>query len=117
MCLAVVLLCGLPSFPPSLPPSLPGNVGEGLSGEGDLLGLYISRDGGFSWSQVERGHWTFRMVALGSVIVMAPKRTTVDPLDFVTYVYTTSITHTHTLTHTHVCTGNVRIKPSVSVIV
>ena len=63
-----------------------GNTGEGLNGDRSQLGVYISRDGGFSWSQIQRGHWTFQMVALGSVIVMAPKRTTVDPLDYVLYV-------------------------------
>ena len=35
---------------------------------------------------MQRGNWTFQLVALGSVIVMAPKRTTVDPLNYVMYV-------------------------------
>ena len=50
------------------------------------LKVYLSRDGGFSWVEIQQGHWTFQMIALGSIIVMVPKRATVDPVDFLVYV-------------------------------
>jgi PKD repeat protein len=60
-----------------------GNVGENQVDGTAGLGVFLSRDGGFSWEEVQKGHWTFQLVALGSIIVMAPKRTTVDPLDYI----------------------------------
>lgn len=35
--------------------------------------MYFSRDGGFTWAEVETGRWEFQHVALGSIIVMVKK--------------------------------------------
>lgn len=51
-----------------------------------LLRLYLSRDGGFSWQEIQQGHWSFQMIAQGSILVLVPKRPTVDPVDYVMYV-------------------------------
>lgn len=74
----------------------PGNVGTHLEDDNSLLRVYLSRDGGFSWQEIQSGHWSFQMIALGSIIVMVPKPATVDPVDYLLYVYTLSISQVHT---------------------
>ena len=56
-------------------------MGANLERNNSLLRVYMSRDGGFTWQEVEEGHWSFKLVALGSIIVMVPKRATRDPID------------------------------------
>ena len=65
---------------------VPGNIGSHLEDDLSRLRVYLSRDGGFFWQEIESGHWSFQMVALGSIIVMVPKRPTVDPVDYLLYV-------------------------------
>ena len=79
-----------------------GNIGSSLVSNDSLLRMYLSRDGGFSWQEIQEGHWSFQLVGLGSIIVMIPKRATVDPVNYVLYVthHTHSPSHSHTLTLT-----------------
>ena len=58
-----------------LSPSSPGNLGSALqrSYSSRNVQLYFSRDGGFTWQEVERGFWEFQFAALGSIIVTVPK--------------------------------------------
>jgi hypothetical protein len=60
-----------------------GNVGTNLVNNDSLLHVFVSRDGGYSWRETHDGHWSFQMIALGSIIVMIPKRATLDPVDYV----------------------------------
>ena len=83
---------------------VPGNVGSHLEDDRSLLRVYLSRDGGFLWQEIESGHWSFQMVALGSIIVMVPKRTTVDPVDFLLYVHTCAY---YTLAYAGVCRADI----------
>lgn len=52
-----------------------GNLGSSLSASRRNLRLYFSRDGGFSWFEVDIGSWEFQFAALGSVIVTVRKQT------------------------------------------
>ena len=58
----------------------PGNVGSALQRgySSNIVQLYFSRDGGFTWQEVERGFWEFQFAALGSIIVMVPKWSRTD---------------------------------------
>lgn len=60
----------------SLYPYILGNIGSTLNPLSSRI--YFSRDGGFTWAEVEVGRWEFRFLALGSIIVMARKRAIVD---------------------------------------
>ena len=51
-----------------------GNLGSSLSGSRSSVRLYFSRDGGFTWFEVNSGFWEFQFAALGSVIVTVRKR-------------------------------------------
>ena len=53
----------------------PGNLGSALRRgySSNFVQLYFSRDGGFTWQEVERGFWEFQFAALGSIIVIVPK--------------------------------------------
>ncbi len=55
----------------------PGNLGTGFSTAANSR-IYLSRDGGFTWAEVESGNWEFQFLALGSIIVMVNKRILVD---------------------------------------
>ena len=50
-----------------------GNLGSSLSTSRSDVRLYFSRDGGFSWFEVEVGSWEFQFAALGSVVVTVKK--------------------------------------------
>lgn len=65
-----------------------GNLGSNLEDDDELLRVYLSRDSGLTWQEIQEGSWSFQMISSGSIIVMIPKRATVDPVDFVEYVYT-----------------------------
>lgn len=49
-----------------------GNLGASLSTSS--VRLYFSRDGGFTWFEVDTGFWEFQFAALGSVVVSVRKR-------------------------------------------
>ena len=51
-----------------------GNLGSSLSGSISAVRLYFSRDGGFTWFEVDVGFWEFQLAALGSVVVAVKKR-------------------------------------------
>ena len=53
----------------------PGNLGSALqrSYSSNIVQLYFSCDGGFTWQEIERGFWEFQFAALGSIIVIVPK--------------------------------------------
>ncbi len=55
-----------------------GNLGDSISNSATLARVYLSRDGGFTWAEVEAGRWEFQFLALGSIIVMVQKRALVD---------------------------------------
>ena len=44
-----------------------GNFGSRLAS--NYRRLYFSRDGGFTWAEVQRGFWQFEIAALGSIVV------------------------------------------------
>ena len=44
-----------------------GNFGGRLAS--NYRRLYFSRDGGFTWAEVQRGFWQFEIAALGSIVV------------------------------------------------
>lgn len=50
-----------------------GNLGSSVSRYGQHVGLYFSRDGGFTWFEVATGYWRFGFAALGSVVVAVPR--------------------------------------------
>ncbi len=55
-----------------------GNLGSTLSRSTINDRIYLSRDGGFTWAEVEAGRWEFQFLALGSIIVMVQKRALVN---------------------------------------
>lgn len=55
-----------------------GNLGSSLSNFVSDARVYLSRDGGFTWAEVETGRWEFQFLALGSIIVMVKKQALVD---------------------------------------
>lgn len=50
-----------------------GNLGSSLSASSANLRLYFSRDGGFTWFEVDSNSWEFQFAALGSVVVTVRK--------------------------------------------
>lgn len=51
-----------------------GNLGSALSTSTRSARLYFSRDGGFTWAEVQSRLWEFQFAALGSVVVAVKKR-------------------------------------------
>jgi len=55
-----------------------GNTGPSLSQSPAGARVYLSRDGGFTWVELQSGRWEFQFLALGSIIVMVRKQFLVD---------------------------------------